>query len=681
MAKNIRKNKRLTKRRMNSSKKRLTKKRLTKRRMNLSKRKSRIKVSKKRLTKKRLTKKRLTTKRGGTVLLPNIVNTRGVAAKARQVVASAAENALLKLQIEPYRSWNETLVKFKKLPPPRSKLYYSALKEEITNMGTTEWFYHNLQPQSKVKYIEYLIEYIKRTIQDKGGSGDITQTELDEYWTHMTVDVSGHNVLNSSVLGWSVILGEVFNNNFEKSAAPGMLPSIVSATPSGTSSDASDLSSNTRYTRGPVAPSGASSGAPSVASSAAASGAPSVAPPLNKHQLRKGVKSILVNSGNGMLEKMCHDMRIDYTECDTFIQEIYAYTDRMFDSGIKDVGQIAEGFVDEIQREISRDGAGGEEGTGTASDASGVGEEGEEGEEGEDERTPLVLSGEIEKDKIGNELLAKFIQYYNTHWRATNPLAKVVAGQYKGIEQEFYKRLFNFDLKTFGHVIHDITELIDKETVHLSGGGRINEIIERILNMFVSVKEYIRKLYTKDPGARFTKTLHIDRAHNVVVPTAIDGVTYPVSVKKRKVDRYKLAIREYELIAMFMVGYGSYSQGLYNRGYIGDTDGYLPGLKDARNIGNSIKNLVVTNIAKYKVEIARKMRDEKMVATGAARAIREKGATDDTILEYVQLPDVCNNISATYKDPTVRETHRKNMLGFTSDGMWIKDILIDKPWI
>ena len=49
MAKNIRKNKRLTKRRMNSSKKRLTK-----RRMKVSKRKSRMKVYKKRLTKRRM---------------------------------------------------------------------------------------------------------------------------------------------------------------------------------------------------------------------------------------------------------------------------------------------------------------------------------------------------------------------------------------------------------------------------------------------------------------------------------------------------------------------------------------------------------------------------------------------------------------------------------------------------
>ena len=81
MAKNIRKNKRLTKRRMNSSKKRLTK-----RRMNLSKRKSRIKVSK-----KRLTKKRLTTKRGGSTV------TKGARRRAaRHGTASSARSSARK---------------------------------------------------------------------------------------------------------------------------------------------------------------------------------------------------------------------------------------------------------------------------------------------------------------------------------------------------------------------------------------------------------------------------------------------------------------------------------------------------------------------------------------------------------------------------------------------------------
>ena len=230
MAKNIRKNKRLTKRRMNSSKKRLTKKRLTKRRMNLSKRKSRIKVSK-----KRLTKKRLTTKRGGTVLLPDMVITHGFANKARRDVASAEEAARLKLQIEPYyTSWNEKLLEFKKLPPPPSQLYYSALQEEITNMRSTTWYYGNLQPQSKVKYIEYLIEYIKRTIQEKGSRG-ITRAEHDEYWTHMTVDASGNNVLNSSVLGWPVILGEAFGapptSQFPRPLHICSLPPLAAASP------------------------------------------------------------------------------------------------------------------------------------------------------------------------------------------------------------------------------------------------------------------------------------------------------------------------------------------------------------------------------------------------------------------------------------------------------------------
>lgn len=56
MGKNVRRTKRLIKRRINSAKKRLTNKRFTKSRIKVSKRKSKIKVSKKRLT-KRLTKR------------------------------------------------------------------------------------------------------------------------------------------------------------------------------------------------------------------------------------------------------------------------------------------------------------------------------------------------------------------------------------------------------------------------------------------------------------------------------------------------------------------------------------------------------------------------------------------------------------------------------------------------
>jgi hypothetical protein len=488
-----------------------------------------------------------------------------VAAKARQVVASAAENALLKLQIEPYRSWNETLVKFKKLPPPRSKLYYSALKEEITDMGTTEWFYHNLQPQSKVKYIEYLIEYIKRTIQDKGGSGDITQTELDEYWTHMTVDVSGHNVLNSSVLGWSVILGEVFNNNFEKSAAPGMLPSIVSATPSGTSSDASDLSSNTRYTRGPVAPSGASSGAPSVASSAAASGAPSVAPPLNKHQLRKGVKSILVNSGNGMLEKMCHDMRIDYTECDTFIQEIYAYTDRMFVSGIKDVDQIAEGFVDEIQNRIPQE----------SDDVSEM-----------DLLLPDVTDSTDSTDNtgvIGNLFSGSWFnkmtfKKYREH--------KTQAKLYTEIETNAFVRLFDFDLKKFGEIIHDI---INNKTN--ADGLNVSELPDTP----EAVGMLIDSLYLLQPGSRapMKQTLHWDEQNSSWSTASIPGRTTPKLVKKNSVEKFKLGLTQKNLIADFMTGFKLYLN-------YAEEDGRVPKLKNATALRKCLRKSIVDNISVIK---------------------------------------------------------------------------------
>ena len=261
---------------------------------------------------------------------------------------------------------------------------------------------------------------------------------------------------------------------------------------------------------------------------------------------------------------MCHDRDIEYTQCNTFIQEIYGYTDSMFDSGITDVDQIAEGFVDEIKNRIPQE----------SDDVSEM-----------DLLLPDVTDSTDSTGVIGNLFSGSWFnnmtfKKYREH--------KTQEKLYTEIETNAFVRLFDFDLKKFGEIIHDI---INNKTN--ADGLNVSDLPDNS----EAVEQLIDDLYLLQPGSRThvrKLTLHWDKINSSWSIVSIPGRTTPKLIKKKSVEKIKVGLTQKKLIADFMKGFKLYIKNAEE----GDR---VPKLKNASALRKCLRKSIVDNISVIKV--------------------------------------------------------------------------------